>query len=279
MWITWNQEKIYQSCLARWLYIAPNTINSLFFLFSFQENSLEYGLWLGNQFSCSVMSNSLEPKDCSTPGFPVHHQLPELTQTNVHQVSDAITPPHPLLSPSPLSFNLSQHQGLLKGVSSSHKAAKVLEFQLQHQSFQWRFRIDFLQDRLDGFPCSPRDSQESSPTPQFKSINSLVLSFPYSPNFTSIHDYCKNCSFDKMDFVGKVMSLLFNMLSRLIIAFLPRSKHLPISWLQSPSSVTLEPPKIKSATVCIVSPSICHEVMGPDAMILVFWMLRFFFLI
>ena len=73
-----------------------------------------------------------------------------------------------------------------------------------------------------------------------------------------------------MDFVSKVMSLLFNMLSRLVIAFLPRNKHLLISWLQSPSAVILEPPKIKSVTVFIVSPSICHEVMGPDAMILIF---------
>ena len=75
--------------------------------------------------------------------------------------------------------------------------------------------------------------------------------------------------------VGKVMSLLFNMLSKLVIAFLPRSKHLLISWLQSPSAVILEPKKIKSVTVSIVSPTICHEVMGPDAMILVFWMLSF----
>ena len=76
-------------------------------------------------------------------------------------------------------------------------------------------------------------------------------------------------------FVDKIMSLLFNMLSRLVITFLPRSKHLLISWLQSPSAVILEPKKIKSATVSTVSPSICHEVMGPDAMILVFWMLSF----
>ena len=73
-----------------------------------------------------------------------------------------------------------------------------------------------------------------------------------------------------MDLVGKVMSLLFNMLSRLVIAFLPGSKHLLISWLQSPSTVILEPPKIKSVTVSIVSPSICHEVMGPEAMNIVF---------
>ena len=84
------------------------------------------------------------PVDCSTPGFPVHHQLPELAQTHVHQVSDAIQPAHPLVLPSPPTFNLSQHQGLFQRVSSSHQVAKVLEFQLQHQSFQWVFRTDFL---------------------------------------------------------------------------------------------------------------------------------------
>ena len=124
-----------------------------------------------------------------------------------------------------------------------------------------------------GSPCSPRDSQESSPTPHLKSINSLVLSFLYSPTLTSIHDYWKNHSLD-WTFVGKVMSLLFNILSRLVLAFLPRRNRLLISWLQSPSAVILEPPKIKSITVFIVSPSISHEVMGPDAMILVFcWIL------
>ena len=78
-----------------------------------------------------------------------------------------------------------------------------------------------------------------------------------------------------MDFVGKVMSLLFNMLSKLVVTFLPKSKHLLISWLQSPSSVILEPKKIKSVTVSIISLSICHQVMGPDAMIIVSWMLSF----
>ena len=117
------------------------------------------------------------PVDCSTPGFPVHHQLPELAQTYVHRVDDAIQPSHPLSSPSPPAFNLSQHQGLFQWVSSLHQVAKVLEFQLQHQSFQWIFRTDFLQDWLVWSPCSPRDSQESSPTPQFKSIKSSELSF------------------------------------------------------------------------------------------------------
>ena len=84
------------------------------------------------------------PVNCSMSGFPVHHQLPELTQTHVHRVGDAIQPSHPLLSPSPPTFNLSQNQGLFQWVSSSHQVAKVLEFQLQYQSFQWVFRTEFL---------------------------------------------------------------------------------------------------------------------------------------
>ena len=117
------------------------------------------------------------------PGLPVHHQLPEFTQTHVHQVGDAIQPSHPLLSPSPSSFNLSQHQGLQ--ISSSHQVAEVLEFQLQHQSFQWTLRIDLLLDGLVGSPWSPRNSQKSSPMPQFKSINYLALSFLYSTTLTT----------------------------------------------------------------------------------------------
>ena len=120
-----------------------------------------------------------------------------------------------------------------------------------------------------------QDSQESSPTPQFKSINSSVLRFLYSLTLTSIHDTGKTIDLTRRTFVDKVMSLIFNMLSRLVITFLPRSKHLLISWLQPSSAVILEPRKIKSATVSTVSPSICHEVMGPGAMILVFSMLSF----
>ena len=93
-----------------------------------------------------------------------------------------------LSSPSP-AFNLSQHQGLFKWVSSSHQVAKISE--LHHQSFQWIFRTDLLYNWPVGSPCSPRDSQESSPIPQFKSINSLALSFLYGPTLTSIHDYWK----------------------------------------------------------------------------------------
>ena len=117
-----------------------------------------------------------DPMNRSTPGLLVHHKLPEFTQTYAHQVGDAIQPSYPLSSPYPAP-NLSQHQGLCKWVSSLHQVAKVLEFQLQHQYFQWTPRTDLLQDGLVGSPCSPRDSQESSPTPQFKSINFSALSF------------------------------------------------------------------------------------------------------
>ena len=101
---------------------------------------------LGNQFS-SVAQSCLtlcDPMDCCRSSFPVHHQLPELAQTHVHWVGDAIQPSRPLSSPSPPVFNLSQDQGLFQWVSASHQVDKWLEFQLQHQSFQWTSRTDFL---------------------------------------------------------------------------------------------------------------------------------------
>ena len=132
------------------------------------------------QFSHLLCLTLCKPMDCRMLDFPVHHQLPELTQTHVSRVGDAIQPSHPLSSPPPPTFNLSQQQGLFKWVSSSHQVAKVLELQLQHQSFQWIFKTDFFRIVVWS-PCSPRDSQESSPTPQFKSISSSTLSFLYSP--------------------------------------------------------------------------------------------------
>ena len=112
-----------------------------------------------------------EPMDCSTLGFSVHHQLPEIAQTHVHWVSDDIQQPHPLLSPAPPAFNISQHQSIFQRGSSLHQVARLLKFQLQHQSFQWIFRTHFLCDWLVRSPCSLRDSQESSPTPKFKRTN------------------------------------------------------------------------------------------------------------
>ena len=108
--------------------------------------------------------------DCSMPGLPVHHQLPEFTQTHVHWVGDAIQPSHPLSSPSPPAFNLSQHQGLFQWVSSSHQVVKVLEFQLQHQSCQWTFRTDCLSN----FPYfSAGRGSPASPTPARTSFFTL----------------------------------------------------------------------------------------------------------
>ena len=121
------------------------------------------------------------------------------------------------------------------------------------------------------------DFQNSTPAPQLESINSSVLSLLYGPTLISVHDYWKSQTDLWLDkpLSAKVMSLLFNMLSRYVIVFLPRSKHLFNSWLQSLSAVILKPRKIKSVTVSIFSLYICHEVMGPDPMILVFWMLSF----
>ena len=155
--------------------------------------------WIDSiQFSSVAQScpTLCDPMNRSTPGLPVHHQLPEFTQTHVLQVSDATQPSHPLSSPSPPAHNPSQQQSLFQWVNSSHEVAKVLEFQLQHNSFQRNPRADLLQNGLVGSPCSPRDSQESSPTSQFKSINSSVLSLLHSPTLTSIHDHWKNHSLD-----------------------------------------------------------------------------------
>ena len=140
---------------------------------------------------------------------------------------------------------------LSQWASSSHQVTKVLE--LQHQFFQWIFRVDFFKDWLVGSPCSPRDSQESSPTPQFKSINSSVLNLHYVQLSHPYMTTGETIALTRWTFVGKTTSLLFNMLSRFVIAFLPRSKYLLLSWMQSLSAVILKPPKIKSLTVVIFS--------------------------
>ena len=172
--------------------------------------------------------------DYSTPGFPIHHQLPKLTQTHVHRASDVIQPSHSLSAPFPPAPNLAQHQGLFRWASLSHQVAKVLQFQLQHpMNIQDWFPLGWT----GWSPCSPRDSQGSSSTPQFKSISSLALSFLYGPALTSIHDYCKNHSFDKTDLCQQSNVPAFQYAG---IAFLPRSNCLLISWLQSPSAVILE---------------------------------------
>ena len=134
--------------------------------------------------------------NCSTPGLPVHHQLPEFAQTQVHRVSDAIQPSHPLWSPSPPAPNPSQHQSLFQQVNSLHEVGQSTGVLALASFLQRNPRADLLQNGLVGSPCSPRDSQESSPTSQFKSINSSVLSLLHSSTVTSIHDHRKNHSLD-----------------------------------------------------------------------------------
>ena len=200
--------------------------------------------------------------DCCMPGFLVHHQLPEPTQTHVHRVGDAIQQSHPLSSPSPPTFNLSQYQGLFQRVCSSHQVARVLEFQLQHQSLQWIFSglISFRMDWLDLLAVQGTLKSllqhHSSKTSILRRSAFFIVQLSH-PSMTT----GKTIALTRWIFVGKVMSLLFNKLSRLVITFLPRSKHLLISWLISPSAVILEPRKIKSDTVSTVSPSISHEVI------------------
>ena len=133
-------------------------------LSSLNSNVLIQPMGTTVQFS-SVSQSCLtlwDPMDWSTPGLPFHHQLLEFTQIHVHWVGDAIQPSYPLSSSSSPALNLSHHQGLFKWVSSSHQAAKVLE--IQHQSFQWILRTDFLYDWQVWYPCSPRDSQVFSNT-------------------------------------------------------------------------------------------------------------------
>ena len=225
------------------------------------------------QFS-SVAQSCPTPCDSvnhSTPGLPVHHQLPEFTQTYVHRVGDAIQPSRPLSSPSPPALNLPQHQGsfpMSQFFASGSQSIGSFSFSISPSS-EYSGLISFRMDWLyllavQGTLKSLLQHHSSKASIlQCSAFLIVQLSHPYITTGKTI-------ALTRWTFVGKVMSLLFNMLSRLVITFLPKSKCLLISWLQSPSTVILEPPKIKSATVCPVSPSICHQVMGPEAMILVF---------
>ena len=230
-----------------------------------------------HQFS-SVAQSSLtlcNPMHCSTSGFSVHYQLLELAQTRVHWVGDAIQPSHlcrpRLLLPSIfasvqvfsdksiLCVTWPKYWSFSFSISPSNEYLGLISFRMD-----W---LDLL--AVQGTLQSLLQRHTSKPSVLWRWAFLLVQhSHPYVTSGKTI-------ALTRWPFVGKVIPLLFNMLSRLVIAFLPRSKHLLISWLQSPSAAILEPKKIKSVTVSIVSPSIYHEVMGPDAIILVFWMLSF----
>ena len=196
------------------------------------------------------------PVNHSTPGLLVHHQLPESTQSHVHWVGDAIHPSHPLSSPSPPALNFSQHQGLSKWVSSSHQVAKYWSFSFNiSPSTEHPGLISFRMDWLDllavqGTLKSFLQHHSSKASILRRSAFFTVqLSHPYMTTGKTI-------ALTRRIFLVKVMSLLLNMLSRLVITFLPRSKRLFISWLQSPPAVDLEPRRIRSGAVCTASPSV-----------------------
>ena len=191
---------------------------------------------------CPTLCN---PMDCSTPGLPVHHQCPELTQTHVHQVSDAIQPSHLLSAPSPPPSVFSSIRVFSKESVLHIRWPKYWSFSFSISPFnEYSWLISF---RIDWFDLLAVQRTLKSLSPHHSSKASILqcsaffivqLSHPYVTTEKTI-------ALNRQNFVGKVMPLLFNTLSRLIIAFLPRSKHLLISWLQSPFAVILEPPKIK----------------------------------
>ena len=154
------------------------------------------------QFSCSAVSDSLWSHGLQHTMLPYPSPTPIACSNSCPLFGDAIqpshplsSPSHPLSSPSPPSFNLSQHHGLFQWVSSSHQVDKVLELQLEHHSFNVCSGLIYF--KTDWFDLlAVQGTLKSSPTPQFKSINSLVLSFLYSPTLTSIHDHWKNHCFD-----------------------------------------------------------------------------------
>ena len=178
--------------------------------------------------------------DCSKPGFPFFHHLPELSQAHVHWVDDGIQPSHPLSSPSPPAFNLSQHQGFFPISQPFTSGGQILKLQLQHQAFQWIFRTN-QSFQIDWFDLLAVQGTLKS----LLQHHNLKASILWCSAFFMVqlsHLYMMNGKLRVLiiqTFVGKAMSLLFNMLSRFVIASLPRKKHLLISWLQSPSTVTV----------------------------------------
>ena len=173
--------------LELWLYVYLQTQNVSNIFHQWKKNtniiqtSSEHIQFSSVAQSCPTLC---DPMNHSTPGLPVHHQLPEFTQTHVHRVGDAI---HPLSSPSPPAPNPPSIR-----VFSNESTLRMR----RPKYWSWMPRADLLQNGLVGSPCSPRDSQESSPTPQFKSISFSVLSLLHSPTLTSIHDHWKNHSLD-----------------------------------------------------------------------------------
>ena len=249
--------------MLHWTWDAALSSRSCFHFLWIYTNS-EIAGYSSVQFSsvtqsCPTLCN---PINCSMPDLPVHHQLPEFIQTQVHWVSDGIQPSHPLSFPSPPALNLSQHQGLFKWVGSI-RWPKYWSFSFNIRPFnEHPGLISFRMDWLDLFAVQGtfksllQHHSSKASILQRSAFFIVQLSHPYMTTGKTI-------ALTRWTFVGKVMSLLFNILSRLVITFLPRSKRLLISWLHPPSAVIWEPPKIKSATVSTVFPwsdgTSCHD--------------------
>ena len=189
--------------------------------------------------------------DYSTPSYPVLCSFLEFSQTHVHWVGDAIQPSHSLFPLSPPAFNLSQYQGLFQWVGSLHQIAKVLEFQLQiSPSNEYSGLISF---RMDWFDLLVVQGVLKNLLQHYSSKPSVLWGSPFfMVQLSQLYVITgKTIALTIQTFVGKVMSLLFNILSRFVIAFLPKSKCLLIWWLKSLSAVILEPKKIKSIPVSI----------------------------
>ena len=200
------------------------------------------------QFSSVAQSRPTlcNPMDCSTPGLPVHRQLPEFTQTHVHWVSDATQPSHLLPSPVLSAFNLSQHQSLSNEPVLPIRWPKYWSFSFNiSPSNEYlgliSLRVDWLDLLVAQGTLKSLLQHHSSKASILRCSAFFIVHLSHLYMTTG-----KSIALTRWTFVGKVMSLLFNMLSRLVITFLPRSKHLLISWLWSTSAVILEPPKIKS---------------------------------
>ena len=163
-------------------------------------------------FCCSVAQLCLtlcDPVDCNMLGLSASHHLPEFAQVHVYWIGDAIQPSHSLMPSSSSALNLFQHQGLFQWVSCSHQMTKILEFYLQHQSFQCVLRVDDPWDWLLWFPCCPRDSQEPSPSAQFKGIDSSARHLYNGPALMTVHDQWEDHSLTIRNSVSRLKSLLF----------------------------------------------------------------------
>ena len=228
-----------------------------------------------SQFSHSVVSNFLRPHEpqhtrppCSSPTPGVYPNPCPLSQWCHPAISSSVISYFSCLQSFPASGSFPMGQLFASGAQSIGVLASISVLPMNSQDWSPLGWTGWISLQSKGLSSLLQHHSLKASILQRSAFFIVQLSHPYMTTRKTI-------AFTRWTFVGKVMSLLFNMLSRLVLTFLPRSKCLLISWLQSPSGVILEPPKIKSATVSIVSPSICHEVMGPDPMILVFWVLSF----